>query len=267
MDKRPRLIKNLSPGRRLAAASYAPPHEGKIYGTIEVDATEALRYLERRRAEGVRLTMTHLVVRGAALALRDSAPELNRMMRRGRLYQRATIDIFVSVAIKRRREVSGFKIDRADEKSLEQIAGEIRDVGTRIRRGDAGLVRTQKMLEAVPPLLLRPALLLLRFLLIDLGLNLSPLGLPEDPFGSLMVTEIGSYGLDIGFPALLPLSGSSCIIAIGRMSERAVVRDGEVVARHILPLSATFDHRIADAFDAGALVRAARHLLEHPELL
>ena len=153
--------------------------------------------------------------------------------------------------------------------ALEESAREVKDVGLRMRRGDQtlGVVRTQKMLNSVPFPLLRPVLNLLRFLVIDLGLNLSPLGIAQDPFGSMLVTEIGSYGLGVGFPALLPLSGASCVIAIGEISQRAVVRDGEVVARPILPLSATFDHRVADAYHAGALVRAARRFLEHPELL
>ncbi len=264
-----RPVNDLSPGKRLAVASYAAPHEGKIFGTIEIDASEALRFLEQRRAEGTRLSMTHLIVRSCALIVRDTAPELNGTVRRGRLYQRPTIDIFVSAAISKGRDISGFKIERADEKSLEEIAQEIREAGLRLRRRDSttGVMQAQKVLEAVPPLLLGPALHLLRFLVMDLGLNLTPLGLPEDPFGSMLVTEIGSYGLDVGYPALLPLSSASCIVAIGRVSERAVVRDGEVVARPILPLSATFDHRIADAYHAGALVRGARRLLEHPELL
>ena len=262
-------VKDLSAGRRLAVASYAAPREGKIFGTIEVDATEALRFLASRRADGVRLSMTHLIIRATAIILRDIVPELNQTVRRGRLYQRSTVDIFVSMALKRGREISGFKIERADTKSLEEIAREVRDVGLRMRRGDQtlGVVRTQKMLNSVPFPLLRPVLNLLRFLVIDLGLNLSPLGIAQDPFGSMLVTEIGSYGLGVGFPALLPLSGASCVIAIGEISQRAVVRDGEVVARPILPLSATFDHRVADAYHAGALVRAARRFLEHPELL
>ena len=262
-------VKDLSAGRRVAVASYAAPREGKIFGTIEVDATEALRFLESRRADGVRLSMTHLIIRATAIILRDIVPELNQTVRRGRLYQRSSVDIFVSMALKRGREISGFKIERADTKSLEEIAREVRDVGLRMRRGDQtlGVVRTQKMLNSVPFPLLRPVLNLLRFLVIDLGLNLSPLGIAQDPFGSMLVTEIGSYGLGVGFPALLPLSGASCVIAIGEISQRAVVRDGEVVARPILPLSATFDHRVADAYHAGALVRAARRFLEHPELL
>lgn len=264
MGGKPRPVTNLSAGKRLAVASYAAPHEGKIFGTAEIDATEALRYLEGRQG----VTMTHLVVRGAAIALRDKVPDLNRMVRRGQLYQRASVDIFVSVALRRGREITGFKTERADTKSVDEIAQEIRTTALGMRRGDqAGVARVQRVLEVVPAPLLRPLLQVLRFLVMDLGVSLTPLGLPDDPFGSMLVTEIGSYGLQVGYPALLPLSSASCIVAIGRVTDKAVVRDGQVVARPILPLSATFDHRVADAYEAGALVRAAQELLERPELL
>ncbi|MEX0786005.1 MAG: 2-oxo acid dehydrogenase subunit E2, partial [Dehalococcoidia bacterium] len=165
-------------------------------------------------------------------------------------------------------KITGFKVERADTKSLHEIANEIKTTAVGMRRGgQAGVARAQKTLEAIPPILLRPVLQVLRFLVMDAGVSLKPLGLPDDPFGSILVTEIGSYGLDVGYPALLPLSNASCIVAIGRVTEKPVVRDGEVVARPILPLSATFDHRVADAFEAGGLVKAARMLLEEPSLL
>jgi len=269
MSRKPRLVKDLSPWRRLAAAAYAAPHEGKIYGTIEMDAGAALAFLERRRAEGVHLTITHLVARAAALALHDDIPELNRMVSRGRIYQRRTVDIFMTVGINEGRDISGFKISRADTKPLEEIAQEIRDGAAGLRGGNSevGLERTRKVLESVPAPLLRPVLQLVRFLLLDMGLDLSRLGVSGDPFGSLLVTNVGTYGLGIGYPALLPLSAASCVLAIGQISDRAVVRDGQVVARPILPLSATLDHRVADAYHAGVLARAVEEKLQHPETL
>jgi pyruvate dehydrogenase E2 component (dihydrolipoamide acetyltransferase) len=135
MSRKPRPVRDLSPWRRLAAAAYAAPHEGKIYGTIEVDAGEALDFLERKRKEGEHFTVTHLVARACALALRDDIPELNRVVRRGRIYQRPTIDIFLTVGINEGRDISGFKISEADTKPLAEIAQEIRKGAAGLRAG------------------------------------------------------------------------------------------------------------------------------------
>jgi pyruvate dehydrogenase E2 component (dihydrolipoamide acetyltransferase) len=46
-----------------------------------------------------------------------------------------------------------------------------------------------------------------------------------------------------------------------------VVEDGEVVARHTLPLSLSIDHRVVDGADAGRFTNRVIELLENPRLL
>ena len=55
------------------------------------------------------------------------------------------------------------------------------------------------------------------------------------------------------------------ILGAGRIEDRAVVRDGQVVVRPILPLALTFDHRVIDGDQALAFMLALRGLLESPE--
>jgi len=57
------------------------------------------------------------------------------------------------------------------------------------------------------------------------------------------------------------------IVQPGLIQERAVVRDGAVVARPMLPLSLTFDHRILDGEPFGRFVAALRRCLQTPELM
>jgi pyruvate/2-oxoglutarate dehydrogenase complex dihydrolipoamide acyltransferase (E2) component len=57
------------------------------------------------------------------------------------------------------------------------------------------------------------------------------------------------------------------IVQPGLIQERAVVRDGAIVARPMLPLSLTFDHRILDGEPFGRFVAALRRCLQAPELM
>ena len=50
-----------SPWRMLSTAVYGAPNEGKIYGIVEVDVTDAWEMIKLNRKEGRRITMTHLV--------------------------------------------------------------------------------------------------------------------------------------------------------------------------------------------------------------
>lgn len=57
------------------------------------------------------------------------------------------------------------------------------------------------------------------------------------------------------------------VLAVNRMQERPVVRDGRVVVRKIMNLSSSFDHRVVDGHDAAAMVQYLRSMLEHPATL
>jgi len=57
------------------------------------------------------------------------------------------------------------------------------------------------------------------------------------------------------------------IVAVNRIVERPVLRGGAVVARSIMNLSSSFDHRVVDGIDAARFVQALRTMLETPALL
>ena len=63
------------------------------------------------------------------------------------------------------------------------------------------------------------------------------------------VSNTGSYGSEAGTPLLNP--GNAVTVAIGVIRPRALVVDGEVVARPACTLSLTFDHRVLDGAAAG----------------
>jgi 2-oxoisovalerate dehydrogenase E2 component (dihydrolipoyl transacylase) len=57
------------------------------------------------------------------------------------------------------------------------------------------------------------------------------------------------------------------IVAVNRIVERPVLRAGAVVARSMMNLSSSFDHRVVDGIDAARFVQAMRTLLEAPAML
>ncbi len=142
-------VENASSFRRMAAAMWRSPSDPSIYGSMDVDATAPLAFLtEHQRTSGVRLTVTHLVARAVALALRDQ-PEINGKVRFwGRLEQRATVDVFVTVATEGNKDLSGARIERADEKSLAALATEIAGRVGAIRSGtDASYTQSRRAIK------------------------------------------------------------------------------------------------------------------------
>ncbi|MFC4548881.1 MULTISPECIES: 2-oxo acid dehydrogenase subunit E2 [Halorussus] len=79
------------------------------------------------------------------------------------------------------------------------------------------------------------------------------------------ITNFGAIGGEYATPILNhPEVG---ILGIGELKQRPVVEDGEVVARHTLPISLSIDHRIVDGADAAAFGNTFIEYVENPELL
>lgn len=88
---------------------------------------------------------------------------------------------------------------------------------------------------------------------------------PELSGGTFTVSSLGEFGVT-HFAALIS-QPQAAALAVGVVEQRAVVRDGVVVPRHVVDLTLTCDHRILHGADAGRLLRRIRELLEQPALL
>jgi len=78
--------------------------------------------------------------------------------------------------------------------------------------------------------------------------------------GTVAITNLGNYGVDAFTPIINP--PQSAILGIGRVLQRAVVREGQLTARRTCVLSLTFDHRVADGAPAAQLLDAISSKLE-----
>ncbi len=83
--------------------------------------------------------------------------------------------------------------------------------------------------------------------------------------GTFTITNVGP----LGGTALIPTINypEVAILGMGRVQEKPVVRDGQIVIRRMLPLTLAFDHRIADGADAARFVTEMVRQLSDPNLL
>lgn len=89
---------------------------------------------------------------------------------------------------------------------------------------------------------------------------------PEDIQGATIgVSNTGSYGSEAGTPLLNP--GNAVTVALGVIQPRALIVDGEVLARPACTLSLTFDHRVLDGAAAGRALTDLVSLLHDNERL
>jgi len=82
---------------------------------------------------------------------------------------------------------------------------------------------------------------------------------------TITVTSLGALGGLVSTPVIN--HPEVAIVGVNRIIERPVVRDNLVVARKMMNLSSSFDHRVVDGLDAAEFVQALRAYLESPATL
>jgi pyruvate dehydrogenase E2 component (dihydrolipoamide acetyltransferase) len=115
----------------------------------------------------------------------------------------------------------------ADQKSVGEIARETRALAERVRDG-----------------------------------SITP---PELGGGTFTVSNLGMFGVS-AFTAIIN-PPQAAILSVGALEPRAVVRDGEIVARNTMTVTLACDHRILYGADAARFLARVRELLETPAAL
>jgi len=221
-----------------------------------------------RAATGKHLTIAHLMARAAA-AVFEQVPEANSLLRAGRLYRRQRIGVFFQVAMEDpntgKLDLSGATIHDPERKSLAEIYDELDARFREVHSNHDGILGPTRQLLARAPQRLIPTLLdLAAYASYTLNLDLSRFGIPHDAFGSVMITNVGSLGLEEAYVPLVPYSHVPILLALGAIRETPVACDGRVVIHHTMKLCVTFDHRVLDGVHASAMAKVVRAWIEDP---
>ena len=259
---------DLSPFRKIALGTWQTAYDPSVYGSVSLRMEAAERYLEQfRRVTGKRLTMSHMMARAAAAAL-EAMPDANAILRLGRIYLRDRIGVFFQVAMEDPRtgqiDLSGTTIYDPEKKSLHDICEELEHKAKGVRGGKDKKERARSIFRRAPEFAVGPLLGTIGFFNYTLNLDLEKVGVPNDPFGSIMITNIGSLGLEEAYAPLVPYSRVPIVLAMGAVLDAPVVEDGRVVAGRVMKVCATFDHRILDGAHAAIMVRTLREWMEDP---
>jgi pyruvate dehydrogenase E2 component (dihydrolipoamide acetyltransferase) len=261
---------DISSFRKIAIGTWQNAYDPSVYGTLELRMDEAMRYIQEfRERTGRRLTVSHLMAKAAAMVLKE-CPDANAVLRWNRIYLRQRIGIFFQVVMTDQGEdkvdLSGATLYDVERKSLVELCDEFAAKVADVRaRKDPALEKTRRTFLSIPYFLLNWVLKLIAFFSYTLNLDLRWAGIPSDPFGSIMITNIGSLGLDTAYVPLVPYSHVPILLATGAVREQPVVdANGKVTVGKVMAVNATFDHRIIDGFHAAVMSKVLRRWMEDP---
>ena len=199
--------------------------------TTEANVTDAMRLrrgLSRHQGgdAGGGIGPLAVVVKAAAEALRRH-PRLNAIRAADNDWGeqvRVLREINIGLAVALDEGLVTPVIRQADGKSLARLAAESRDLAARTRQG-------------------RPR--------------------PEEiSGGTFTITNLGANEIDAFTPIINP--PQVAILGVGRVAEKPIIVNGEVVKGETMYLSLTFDHCALDGVPAAAFLQTLKGLLEDP---
>ncbi len=206
--------------KRLVTSLGPVPH---FFLTVDVEMDRAAEMRKNINAldADLKISINDIIIKVAAAALIQH-PQVNASFQEKfiRYYEHA--DIGVAVAIE-----DGLitpVIRAADQKSLSQIAGEVRELAER--------ARTKKLK-------------------------------PEEYTGaSFSISNLGMFGIDEFTAVINPPEGA--IIAVGAMTPKPVVRDNEIVVKQMMRVTMSCDHRVIDGATGAKFLQTFKKILENP---
>jgi len=260
---------DVSSFRKIAIGTWKTAYDPSVYGTMELRMDEAMRYIEAfRQKKGRKLTVTHMMAKAAGEVMKRT-PDANAIMRWNRVYLRKRIGVFFQVVMTdegpEKIDLSGATVYDCEQKTLVEIFDEFDEKVRKVReRKDPALEKTRGTFLKVPYFMLNWLLRTISFFSYTLNLDLTAFGIPKDPFGSMMITNVGTLGLDTAFVPLVPYSRVPILLAVGAVKEQPIVDGGQIKIAKMMNVNATFDHRFIDGFHAAAMSRILREWMEHP---
>ena len=89
---------------------------------------------------------------------------------------------------------------------------------------------------------------------------------PSDWEGNTFtISNLGMFGID-QFTAIIN-PPDACILSIGGIKEAPVVKNGQLLAGHLMKVTLSCDHRVVDGATGSAFLQTLKHFLENPVLL
>jgi pyruvate/2-oxoglutarate dehydrogenase complex dihydrolipoamide acyltransferase (E2) component len=218
-----------------------------VHGLVEFDVSVA-----RGRIAGADppVSWTGFVVATMARAV-AAHPEVNarRVGRRVLYFDRVDVGVTVEREVDGAVVLGAFVIEAADTQSCAEITTQLRRAKQSRRRApDRGPV-ARRVARLPGPV--RRAVFQAAGTRPRVVAGMGP---------AVGVTSLGMFARGGGWA--VPIPPLTVIATVGGVVDRAVVRDGQVVVRAMLPMTLSFDHGVVDGGPASRFVETLRELIE-----
>ncbi|MBE0669209.1 MAG: 2-oxo acid dehydrogenase subunit E2 [Anaerolineales bacterium] len=241
----PKIRRLMVDGGRMARQKHL------IHGLVEIDVTDARRVIHKHKAKtGETLSFTAFI-----MACLGRAVEMNKHMQAYRtwrerlvLFDDVDVNTMFEVEVDGRKIIRPHIIREVNKKNLRELHEEIREFQSKHEHGrEANFIDWFVLLPAF----------IRRFLLGILFRNPHWL---KDMNGTVSLTAVGMFGNGGGWG--IPVSNHTLQITLGGISEKPVLKNGQLENREFLCVTISIDHDIVDGAPAARFIQRLKELIE-----
>lgn len=247
--------------------------DSEVYLYDTIDATELVKYLEKKNAEhpNYKTTVFHAFVFALARMVNER-PYMNRFIQGRRMYERD--EIIISFMAKRRfadgAEEAFINYRAKDDDVLDTVSHRIYGDVSEAKKNEhstGGIDAVVDKFAKIPRLLLMLIVRIIRWL--DFwGINPKALTEGDSNYSTILCSNLGSIKGPAVYHHLNNYGTNSIMVTIGTLrKEEMIMPDGHKEIRDVIDFGATLDERIGDGFYFTKSLKLVKYIFEHPELL
>jgi len=258
------VVKNLHPYRRIMQYVMPTRNESIVYFDVSANAENVLDFLAGQKEKGV--SLIHVLVAAMGKTL-EKNPKMNRFVSGRRVYDRKQRVVTFSAKRKKRdakSKLAMVKMDMPDGETFDALAARINGK-LNVERSGAKTYADKEydFFNLLPRPVLVCAVALLRCL--DYYNILPGFFIRDDAlYTSAVITNLGSLKMAPAYHHLYEWGNCPLFLMIGQVEERAVVENGEICVRKVLPMRIAYDERIEDGLTAKRGIDDFVELIESP---
>ena len=262
------LIRDIDAMHYVMPLMYPNRCDNEAFMTLHINLDKTEEYLKKRAQEhpGEGLAIFEIII-AAILKTIWLRPQMNRFIANKNMYQRN--EVTAAFTVKKTFSDEGdetlARVVAEKGDTLESINRKVHEQIQLCKTGTDASTDAMNIIKKIPGKKLIGVIA--RFL--DRHGWMPQSVIATDPYQcSVVLSNLGSIGMNIGYHHLMNWGTTSIFVVIGKKKRKPHYdAEGNVTMRKELTISATIDERISDGFYYARTLRLVKKLVENPELL
>jgi len=263
-----KVIRDIDSMHYIMPLMYPNRCDNEAFMTLHINLEKTEEYIKQKNKENPdnKIAIFEIIIAATLKAIR-LRPHMNRFIANKTMYQRN--ELTAAFTVKKNFRDDGeetlARVVAEDGDTLETINKKVVDQINFCKTSTDESTEAMNFIQKLPG---KKFIGVMARMLDRHGLMPKSV-IATDPYQcTVVLTNLGSIGMNIGYHHLMNWGTTSIFIVIGKKHNRPHYdKDGNITMRREMSLSITIDERISDGFYYARSLRLLKKLIENPELL